>query len=30
LVGDKKKILPGLQRLGYEIVELDAEGNLVK
>jgi zinc protease len=30
LVGDKKKILPGLQRLGYEIVELDADGNLVK
>ncbi len=30
LVGDKKKILPGLQRLGYEIVELDTEGNLVK
>jgi zinc protease len=30
LVGDKKKILPGLQRLGYEIVELDAEGNVVK
>lgn len=30
LVGDKKKILPGLQRLGYEIVELDADGNLVQ
>lgn len=30
LVGDKKKILPGLQRLGYEIVELDAYGNPVK
>lgn len=30
LVGDKKKILPGLQRLGYEIVELDADGNIVK
>ena len=30
LVGDKKKILPGLQRLGYEIVELDADGNVVK
>ncbi|HEX8357478.1 MAG TPA: insulinase family protein, partial [Segetibacter sp.] len=27
LVGDKKKILPGLQKLGYEIVELDTEGN---
>ena len=30
LVGDKKKILPGLQRLGYEIVELDADGKPVK
>ena len=30
LVGDKKTILPGLQRLGYEIVELDADGNPVK
>ncbi len=30
LVGDKKKILPGLQRLGYEIVELNADGNLGK
>jgi zinc protease len=29
LVGDKDKILPGLQRLGYDIVELDAEGNPV-
>jgi zinc protease len=27
LVGDKAKILPGLQKLGYEIVELDADGN---
>lgn len=26
LVGDKAKILAGLQRLGYPIVELDAEG----
>jgi zinc protease len=26
LVGDKKKILPGLQRLGYDILELDADG----
>ena len=26
LVGDKAKILPGLQKLGYPIVELDAEG----
>ena len=30
LVGDKKTILPGLKRLGYEIVELDADGNPVK
>jgi zinc protease len=30
LVGDKAKILPGLQRLGYEIVELDANGEPVK
>ena len=27
LVGDKAKILPGLQKTGYEIVELDVEGN---
>jgi zinc protease len=27
LVGDKAKILPGLQKLGYEIVELDVDGN---
>jgi zinc protease len=27
LVGDKAKILPGLQKLGYPIVELDVEGN---
>lgn len=27
LVGDKEKILPGLQKLGYEIVELDVDGN---
>jgi zinc protease len=30
LVGDKARILPGLQKLGYEIVELDTDGNLVK
>ncbi len=30
LVGDKNKILPGLQKLGYEIIELDADGNPVK
>jgi zinc protease len=29
LVGDKAKILPGLQKLGYEIVELDADGKKV-
>ena len=27
LVGDKGKILPGLQKFGLEIVELDADGN---
>ncbi len=27
LVGDKAKILPSLQKLGYEIVELDIDGN---
>ena len=30
LVGDKKQILPGLQKLGYEIIELDTDGNVVK
>jgi zinc protease len=30
LVGDKAKILPGLQKLGYEIVELDVDGNVKK
>ena len=30
LVGDKAKILPGLQRLGYKIVELDVDGKLVE
>jgi zinc protease len=28
LVGDKARILPGLQRLNYEIVELDNDGNI--
>ena len=28
LVGDKEKILPGLQKLGYEIVELDVAGKI--
>ncbi|MBS1742636.1 MAG: insulinase family protein [Bacteroidetes bacterium] len=27
LVGDKAKILPGLQKSGFEIVELDTDGN---
>lgn len=27
LVGDKEKIQPGLKKLGYEIVELDVNGN---
>jgi zinc protease len=26
LVGDKAKILPGLQKMGYEIIELDVDG----
>lgn len=30
VVGDKEKILPGLQKLGYEIVFLDADGNPVE
>ena len=29
LVGDKEKIYPGLQKLGYEIVELDVDGKPV-
>ena len=28
LVGDKKKILAGVKKLGYDIVEIDADGNL--
>ncbi|NOT73359.1 MAG: insulinase family protein [Cyclobacteriaceae bacterium] len=28
LVGDKAKILPGLQKLGYEIIELDVNGKV--
>ncbi|MFN3999189.1 M16 family metallopeptidase [Algoriphagus sp.] len=27
LVGDKQAILPGLQKFGYEIIELDLDGN---
>ncbi len=30
LVGDKEKIMPGLQKFGYEIIELDVDGNRVK
>jgi zinc protease len=30
VVGDKAKILPGLQKLGYEIVELDSDGKPVE
>ena len=30
LVGDKAKILPGLQKLGYKIVELDVDGKPVE
>jgi len=30
LVGDKAKILPGLQKLGYKIIELDADGKIVE
>jgi zinc protease len=28
VVGDSEKVLPGLQKLGYEIVKLDADGNV--
>jgi zinc protease len=28
LVGDKESILPGLEKLGYEIIELDVDGKL--
>ncbi len=30
VVGDKKSILPGLQKLGYPIVELNKEGNALQ
>jgi zinc protease len=30
LVGDKEKILEGVKKLGYEIVELDADGNKIE
>jgi zinc protease len=29
LVGDKARILDGVKKLGYEVVELDADGNRV-
>jgi len=28
LVGDKEKILPGLKKFGFDIVELDSDGNM--
>jgi zinc protease len=30
LVGDKAKVLEGLRKLGYEIVELDSDGNKIE
>jgi len=30
VVGDKEKIMPGLQKLGYHIVELDADGKMMQ
>ncbi|HEX2628697.1 MAG TPA: pitrilysin family protein, partial [Chitinophagaceae bacterium] len=30
LVGDKAKILDGVKKLGYEVIELDADGNKVE
>lgn len=30
VVGDKRAILPGLQTLGYEILEMDVNGELIK
>jgi zinc protease len=30
VVGDKARTLPGLQKLGYEVVELDKNGEVVK
>lgn len=30
VVGDKAKILPGLQKLGYEIIELDVDGKPIE
>jgi len=30
LVGDKAKVLAGLQKMGYQIIELDSDGNKVE
>ncbi|MEO7446502.1 MAG: pitrilysin family protein [Ferruginibacter sp.] len=30
LVGDREKILPGVEQMGYEIIELDTSGNPLK
>ena len=30
IVGDKEKILPGLKKFGYEIIELDVDGKPVE
>ncbi len=30
VVGDKQKILPGLEKLGYEIIELDIDGKPIE
>ncbi len=30
LVGDKAKILPGLQKMGYKIIELDVDGKVIE
>ena len=30
VVGDKEKIIEGVKKLGYDVIELDADGNPVK
>ncbi len=30
VVGDKSKVFESLTKLGYEVIELDAEGNVLK
>jgi len=30
VVGDKATNIEGLQRLGYEIIEVDAKGNIIQ